>query len=425
MIKSVFKNLGALEPFEIKNSYITLCLGAPSTFVYLEIMKYYNPEIILPFYGNIIFSILFLIIGILPSFKSKFILEHYGWFVFGVTMAFQHYLTYAIYLNNFSLDILLVTYVFIFGSVLLLSNRILVLIYSATETIHLAYAVYLNDINTVYKTAILLSAIAIFMCSFWMMNIFIRYRKETEALNENLEDTVKQRTNDLEIRAKELLDKNRDLEEFAYVVSHDLKRPLRNIYTLTDWLSDDEDEQLNGKALKSLQQIKSQVTQMDLLVEGILNYSLQAESDQAVKEINVHTLVKRIVNSISKEHISISLEKKLPRLVFNELQMQQVFLNLLQNAIKHTDKEQIEITINYEVSKHNHTFFIKDNGPGIPAKYHKKIFELFQKLKVETDGEAIGIGLALVKKIIERNEGEISLESSEGNGATFIFTLPK
>jgi light-regulated signal transduction histidine kinase (bacteriophytochrome) len=301
----------------------------------------------------------------------------------------------------------------------------LVLIYSASEALHIAYVASLGNLDTISEIAILLSTTAIFICSFWMMNIFIRYRKNTEILNENLEDTVKQRTLDLEIRAKELLDKNKDLEEFAYVVSHDLKRPLRNIYTLTDWLSEDEDEQLNTEAVKSLQQIKNQVTQMDLLVEGILNYSLQAEPNQAIKEVNVHTLVKRIVNRLSSENISISLEKKLPRILCNESQMQQVFFNLLQNAIKHNDKEKIEITINYEVSKLNYIFSVTDNGPGIAPKYHTKIFELFQKLQVDRDGEAIGIGLALVKKIIERNDGKISLKSSERNGATFIFTVPK
>ncbi|MEM6718731.1 MAG: ATP-binding protein [Bacteroidota bacterium] len=425
MTKNVFNKLGALEPFEIRNSCITLCLGAPSTYVYLEIMKYYHPEIVLPFYGNIIFSLLFLVIGLSANLRSKRILQNYGWLVFLSTMAFQHYLTYATYLNSFSLDIVLVTYVFMFGSVLLLSNRVLVLIYSTTQTLHLAFGVFISQLDTVSESAILLSTMAIFICSFWMMNGFIRYRKKMELMNVTLEDTVKQRTLDLEIRAKELLEKNKDLEEFAYVVSHDLKRPLRNIYTLTDWLSEEEDEQLNTNAVKSLQQIKTQVTQMDLLVEGILNYSLQAEPNQAVKEINLHTLVKRIISSLSAENINIILEKKLPRIVCNESQMQQVFFNLLQNAIKHNDKEKIEIAINYEVNKVRHKFFIKDNGPGIAERYHGKIFELFQKLQYDTDGEGIGIGLALVKKIIERNDGVIYVESTEGNGATFIFKFPK
>ncbi|WP_082106707.1 sensor histidine kinase [Kordia zhangzhouensis] len=425
MIKNVFKTLGRLEPFEIRNSGITLCLGAPSTFVYMEIMKYYHPEVIIPFYGNMVFAVLFLLIGILPNLKNKFILQYYGLFVFFSTMAFQHYLTYATYLNNFSLDFLLVTYVFIFGSVLLLSNRILVIIYSTTETIHLAYYVYISDLDPVHESSILATISIIFILSFLITNGFIRYRKKLEVINTNLEKVIKKRTKDSELRAKELLRKNKDLEEFAYVVSHDLKRPLRNIYTLTDWLIEDEDKQLNDAANQSLFHIKKQVTQMDLLVEGILNYSLQGNPEQEVKEVNVHTLVKRILRTYEANHINCTIEKKLPRILFNESQLTQVFQNLIQNAIKHNDKDLIEITIDYQETKTDYRFSIKDNGPGIHTRYHKKVFELFQKLQIDTDGEAIGIGLALVKKIVERNEGEIYLESSEGKGATFSFQIPK
>jgi len=425
MIKNVLKNLGRLEPFEIRNSSITLCLGAPSTFIYLEIMKYYHPEIIMPFYGHIIFTILFLIAGILPNLKNKFILQHYGWLVFFSTMAFQHYLTYVTHLNHFSLDCLLVSYVFIFGSVLLLSNRILVLIYSASQALHLSYYVYYSNLDSVAESSILLSLFVIFVFSFLMMNGFIRYQKKLKSLNINLEDIVQKRTLDLENRAKELLEKNKDLEEFAYVVSHDLKRPLRNIYTLTDWLGEDEDKQFYGVAKESLQQIKQQVRQMDLLVEGILNYSLQMDVDQEGKEVNVHTLVKRIISQHTCENVTITLEKKLPRIIFSESKLAQVFQNLIQNAIKHSDKEQVEIHIDYKATKTAHTFFVNDNGPGIDTKYHEKIFELFQKLQVDSKIEAIGVGLALVKKIIERNDGEIYVESAEGNGATFVFTIPK
>lgn len=425
MIENVFKNLGKLEPFEIRNSSITLCLGAPSTFIYLEIMKYYNPDIIMPFYGNIIFVCLFLIVGILPNLKNKLILQHYGWFVFLSTMAFQHYLAYTTHLNNFSLDFLLASYVFIFGSVLLLSNRILVLIYSATEALHLSYYVYHSDLDIVDKSAILLSLCVIFVFSFLVMNGFIRYRKKLESMKINLEDIVQQRTFDLENRAKELFEKNKDLEEFAYVVSHDLKRPLRNIYTLTDWLEEDEGEQFHGTAAGSLQKIKQQVTQMDLLVEGILNYSLQMDAEQEGKEVNVHTLVKRMISANTSEHVTIILEKRLPRIIFNESQLQQVFQNLIQNGIKHNDKKNIKISIDYEATKTAHKFSVKDNGPGIAKRYHKKIFELFQKLQIDTELEAIGVGLALVKKIIERSDGKIYVESTEGNGATFVFTIPK
>lgn len=424
MIINFLKKLGRLEPFEIKNSSITLILGAPSTFIYLEVMKYYNPELIMPFYGNIIFACLFLIVGILPYIRNKSITNQYGWFVFFSTLLFQHYLAYATSINNFSLDFLLVTYVFIFGSVLLLSNRILVLVYSTSELLHLSYHVFNSDLDLMSESAILLSLGTIFVFSFLVMNGFIRYRKKLEVINEGLEDTVKQRTLDIENRAKELLQKNKDLEEFAYVVSHDLKRPLRNMYTLTDWLTDDEDNGFDKEAHKSLDLIKEQITEMDLLVEGILNYSLQIDTEQLVKTVDVQYLVERIIRVNEKENISIKLEKKLPKISFNESQLLQIFQNLIQNAIKHNDKEKVKISIDYELTSNGHQFSIKDNGPGIEKQYHKKIFQLFQKLEADAKENSIGIGLALVKKILERNDGEISVISAIGKGANFIFTIP-
>lgn len=424
MIINFLKKLGRLEPFEIKNSSITLIFGAPSTFIYLEVMKYYNPELIMPFYGNIIFACLFLIAGILPYINYKPVMEQYGWIVFFSTLLFQHYLAYATGLNNFSLDFLLVTYVFIFGSVLLLSNRILVLVYSVSELLHLSYHVFTSDLDAMSESAILLSLGTILVFSFLVMNGFIRYRKKLEVINAGLEDTVKQRTLDIENRAKELLEKNKDLEEFAYVVSHDLKRPLRNMYTLTDRLADDEDNGLDKDAYKSLDLIKEQITQIDLLVEGILNYSLQIDTEQAAKRVDVQHLVERIISVNTKENISIKIEKKLPKIIFNESQLLQIFQNLIQNAIKHNDKEKVEIYIDYKLINEGHQFSIKDNGPGIEKQYHKKIFQLFQKLAATAKGNSIGIGLALVKKILERNDGEIYVESIKGKGANFIFTIP-
>lgn len=419
------KKLGRLEPFEIKNSSITLILGAPSTYIYLEVMKHYNADLIMPFYGNIIFACVFLVAGLIPFLKKDTLNNQYGWFVFISTILFQHYLAHATALNNFSLDFLLVTYVFIFGSVLLLSNRILVLIYSISVLLHLAFHVFESNLDAMSESAILLSLGTIFVLSFVVMSGFIRYRKKLEVLNVNLENTVKQRTLAIENRAKELLRKNKDLEEFAYVVSHDLKRPLRNMYTITDWLSEDEETGLEVEGKKSLGLIKEQITQMDLLVEGILNYSLQMDTKKMIKALDVQHILERIIAVNTNENVSISLLNKPPKITFNESQLLQIFQNLIQNAIKHNDKEKVVIHIDYETTLSGHQFSIKDNGPGIAEQYHEKIFQLFQKLELDSNNESIGIGLALVKKILERNGGSIHLESSKGKGANFIITIPK
>jgi light-regulated signal transduction histidine kinase (bacteriophytochrome) len=288
----------------------------------------------------------------------------------------------------------------------------------------LSYRVYYSELDVMSESAILVSISTIFIFSFLVMNGLIRYRRNLEAVNVELEERIKERTLDLENRAKELMRKNKDLEEFAYVVSHDLKRPLRNIYTLIDWLTDDDEYEFNEEANQSLQLIKEQVTQMDLLVEGILNYSLQIGKEQVVKVVDAQVLVKRIITVNSSETVTITLKERLPKVSFNESELLQVFQNLIQNAIKHTDKELVEIYIGYKKTKAAHQFSIQDNGPGIDEKYHGKIFELFQKLEVNTEIDSIGIGLALVKKIIERNSGSIHVESELGKGTTFVFTIP-
>jgi signal transduction histidine kinase len=418
------KDIGRLEPFEIKNSSFTFALAGPSTYIYAMVMLYFNPDLIHPYYSDIVFALLFVVVGFVPYFKNKFLYEIYGWIIFVTLIIFQFHLTYATALNNFSLDYLLVTYVFIFGAILLLSNRLLVIIFSASQLLHLSYRVYYSELDVMSESAILVSISTIFIFSFLVMNGLIRYRRNLEAVNVELEERIKERTLDLENRAKELMRKNKDLEEFAYVVSHDLKRPLRNIYTLIDWLTDDDEYEFNEEANQSLQLIKEQVTQMDLLVEGILNYSLQIGKEQVVKVVDAQVLVKRIITVNSSETVTITLKERLPKVSFNESELLQVFQNLIQNAIKHTDKELVEIYIGYKKTKAAHQFSIQDNGPGIDEKYHGKIFELFQKLEVNTEIDSIGIGLALVKKIIERNGGSIHVESELGKGTTFVFTIP-
>ncbi|WP_408048772.1 sensor histidine kinase [Tenacibaculum halocynthiae] len=420
-----FKKTGKLEPFEIKNSSLVLCLVAPGLYLYSVLIFHYNLKAQEIPYMREILGVVFFMVGLAPLTKKRIVINYYGLYVFFALFIFQHYLTYTVALNNFSLDYLLGTYVVMFGAILMLNNRGLILVFSASQLLHMGYRVLTSDIDIVTEGAILISTTTIFIYSFIILNGFIRYRQGLLEVNQNLEDKIKQRTLDLENRAKELYERNKDLEEFAYVVSHDLKRPLRNIHTLASWVieSDRSDEDKTQEVSENLITLQEQVDQMDLLINGILNYSLQMDKEKDMKLVDVDKLVKRISKVNSTSTCIIKVKNKLPKLLFNESQLLQVFQNLIQNAIKHNDKETSEIEIGHEKVNKEHVFSVSDNGPGIEEKYHAKIFQLFQKLEIKSHIDSIGIGLALVKKIIERNGGRIWVESSLGKGTTFYITI--
>ncbi|CAL2079463.1 sensor histidine kinase [Tenacibaculum sp. 190524A02b] len=429
MILSFLKKIGRLEAFEINSSSLVLSLMSPGLYLYSILIFEFNSNAVeIPFLREV-FTFFFMVVGLLPLTKRKFIDNYYGVIVFFSLFLFQHYLIYTTALNKFSLDYLLGTFIVMFGAILMMNNRLLVVLFSACQMIHIGYWVLTSNLDLVIEGAILVSTSTIFVFSFIILNGSIRYRKNLLEVNLTLEDRINKRTEDLEIRAKELYERNKDLEEFAYVVSHDLKRPLRNIYTLADWLSEVQiDKGVNidkEDFYENLTKMKLQVEQMDLLINGILNYSLQMEKEKEMKSVDVDALVRKIAKVNSNNKCEINLKSKLPVLLFNESQLLQVFQNLIQNAIKHNDKEKTVIMIGCEEEGKEYLFYIKDNGPGIEEKYHDKIFQLFQKLDIKTHIESIGIGLALVKKIIERNGGGVWIDSKLGEGATFFFTIKK
>ncbi len=425
MTQSFFKQIGKLQPFEIKNSSLALLLIAPGVYGYSVLISYFNENVIeIPFVREFFF-LLFLVVGLLPLTKWQHVLEYYGLYVFLSLLLFQHHLTNTVALNDFSIDYLLGTFIALFGAILLLSNRVLIIIFSSTQLIHMTYRVVDSDIDIVTEGAILISITTIFIYSFIILNGFMRYRRGLEEVNKNLEKGIRQRTKDLEDRAKELYERNKDLEEFAYVVSHDLKRPLRNIHTLTGWVNEMNKDKATTKEdiTDNLVKIQEQVEQMDLLINGILNYSLQMEKEQMLKKVNLDSLIRRLARLNSSDKCTVKVLTKLPNVMFNESQILQVFQNLIQNAIKHNNKKIVRIYVDCRKEGNEFVFMVGDNGPGIDKKYHKKIFHLFQKLEVNTHVESIGIGLALVKKIIERNGGRVWLTSKKNVGTTFFLTV--
>ncbi len=245
-------------------------------------------------------------------------------------------------------------------------------------------------------------------------------------INEELEERVTERTSQLEIANKDLEDANKELKDFAYVVSHDLKAPLRGISQLAGWISKDYSDALEEQGKEQMKLLINRVNRMDSLIEGILQYSRVGHDREKVALVDINSLVEGVIKAISTpDHIQVTIENNLPAIAGGKTQFEQVFQNLLSNAIKFMDKSNGEVKFGCSDEGANWKFSVADNGPGIEDKYHKKIFQIFQTLRASDEYESTGIGLTVVKKIVESYGGDIWVESGVGRGSTFFFTLPK
>lgn len=217
---------------------------------------------------------------------------------------------------------------------------------------------------------------------------------------------------------------NQELNEYAHMVSHDLKAPLRSIDTLINWFMEDNQEMMNEVNIKSLNLILSNVEKMDLLIKGILDYSSIEKQQDDDRLIDLNMLVDEILRTMHvPDHVDITIMNILPKVFGNDFRFKQLFQNLIQNAIKYNDKAKVVIEIGNSEDDNSTLFHVKDNGVGIPERYQTKIFDIFSKL--ENNGQSSGIGLSIVKKIIDFYKGKIWVQSQENSGTTFYFTIPK
>lgn len=223
---------------------------------------------------------------------------------------------------------------------------------------------------------------------------------------------------------EELGHQNQELSDYAHMVSHDLKSPLRSIDALTAWISEDYKEKLDENGRESLILIRNNVEKMDTLISGILDYSTINKNQTEFYEVDIDKLVDNIMSTILvPQHISIEKANKLPVVKGDKFRLQQLFQNLIDNAIKYNDKSEGRIEIGVTDDDTFWKFFVKDNGKGIEKTYFDKIFKTFQKL--ENNPESSGIGLSIVKKIVILYGGDIWVESELQSGTTFYFTLKK
>ena len=226
---------------------------------------------------------------------------------------------------------------------------------------------------------------------------------------------------------EKLREVNKELEDFAYIISHDLKAPLRGISTLASWLSEDYQDSLDKEGKGLLQLLSRRVSRMYSLIEGVLMYSRIGKTQKRNKQLDTNVILAEVVESLEMpKGFEVTAESSLPIIFNDDTQIRQVFQNFISNAIKYNDKgENGKVIVRSKDLLSHWQFCIADNGPGIPAKYHDKIFQIFQTLQRRDDFESTGIGLTIVSKIIKNNGGKIWVESEEGQGTDFYFTIKK
>lgn len=245
----------------------------------------------------------------------------------------------------------------------------------------------------------------------------------------NLADYISQQAEQLiqvnknqELLLSELALQNQELNDYAHIVSHDLKSPLRSIEALVSWLKEDYGERIGAAGQTQIDLIVTHLEKMDALITGILEYSSIDKEVHTERSIDLNRLVKETIDLIQvPDHIHIKVHP-LPVITADRFKIQQLFQNIIGNAVGSIDKPQGAIDILSRALDGGYQFEIRDNGRGINAAYFDKIFQVFQKLENDTTGT--GIGLSIVKKIVSFYDGDIWLDSEEGAGTTFYFTLP-
>jgi two-component system sensor kinase FixL len=223
---------------------------------------------------------------------------------------------------------------------------------------------------------------------------------------------------------QEIASANEELTSFAYVVSHDLKAPLRAIGALADWLSTDYADKFDDEGKEHMRLLISRAHRMGALIDGILQYSRVGRVKEAPAQVNLNQLVRDVIDLLAPPaNISVTIDDSLPTVRTEPTRIEQVFQNLISNAIKYMDKPDGKIHIGCIADGEQWKFSVADNGPGIEQRHFDRIFQLFQTLAPRDRIESTGVGLALVRKIVEMYGGRVSVESRVGEGSTFSFTL--
>lgn len=271
-----------------------------------------------------------------------------------------------------------------------------------------------------------LRALMFMVVAFVLVALTERIAKAEEELriaHEGLERRVEERT-------AELLAVNDELDNYVHVVSHDLKTPITYIQGFSSQLLENYQDRLDDKGRICIERINASARRMESLVSDLLSLSSIGQVTSNFEEVPSSEIVKDVTSGlherIQDRGIEVVIGNNFPKIYCDKKRIYQVFENLLVNAVKFTKgamKPKIEI--GYRNGQDSHQFFVRDNGVGIDSRYHRKIFEKFERVKETADEEGTGLGLAIVERIVKNHGGRVWVQSQPGKGATFCFSLPK
>jgi signal transduction histidine kinase len=224
-----------------------------------------------------------------------------------------------------------------------------------------------------------------------------------------------------------ILKRQRDeLDQFAHIVSHDIKAPLRGIDNVVTWIEEDHSFDLPPKVTEYLELIKGRIVRAENLLKGILDYARIGKESREKEIVDINELLTEITDDISKKPgMQLKIQPNMPIIRTERVPLLQIFTNLIMNAVKYHDKSEGRVKVYYKTCGEYYEFFVEDDGPGIDRNYHEKIFIIFQTLQARDSFESTGVGLAIIKKILDDRNLKINVVSAPGIGSTFSFTWPK
>lgn len=266
---------------------------------------------------------------------------------------------------------------------------------------------------------VLAGGVAVSLLFFGVLRSFATMRARAETLAARMTATIEERNADL-------ARSNAELEQFAYIASHDLKAPLRGIDHLAVWIENDLGDRLEGEPKENMGLLRGRVRRLDALLNDLLSYSRATRMQTALEAVDIEDAIREAFDMVSADRaFTLSLDLEVPSIVLRRSALDQVMTNLFSNAMKHHDGEVGSVTVTLRDRGANYEFTVADDGPGIPEKLRERALQMFQTLQPRDKVEGSGMGLAIIKKIIEHQGGTISIEDAPDGGALFRFSWPK